>query len=251
MKQKFAIQLHTVRKEFEQDCAGVLRELAAMGWAGVQTAQLYNHDPREIAAVLVETGLRVAGMHVDYEQLNNQLDIVISEAEMFNTRDLICPALPPRLRNEQGFREARSVLNEIAHKGKEKGLRIHYHNHAYEFETLIDGGSALSYMCDTTDGSDIYAEPDVYWVKKSGIDPLYFIQQYPNRIPYIHLKDMTPGDNSEFTEIGTGIIDFKPILIWGEKHGIEWYVVEQDQCKGSAMDSVAVSYTQLVRLSRD
>ncbi|CAH1217047.1 Inosose dehydratase [Paenibacillus allorhizoplanae] len=249
MKQKFAIQLHTVRKEFEHDFAGVLRELAAMGWAGVQIAQLYNHDPHEIAAVITETGLRTAGMHVGYERLNNQLDNVLREAEIFKTRDLICPALPPRLRNEQGFREAKGVLNEIARKVKEQGIRIHYHNHAYEFETRINGNSALSFMYDTTDGSDIYAEPDVYWVKKSGIDPYSLIKMYPYRMPYIHLKDMTQGDNPTFTEIGTGIIDFKTILLWGEQHGIEWYVVEQDQCEGSAMDSVAISYTQLMYLS--
>ncbi|MDR6879517.1 hypothetical protein [Bacillus sp. 3255] len=87
--------------------------------------------------------------------------------------------------------------------------------------------------------------------QKSGIAPMSFIKQYPNRIPYIHIKDMTRGDNAEFTEIGTGSIDFKPILEWGEKHGIEGYVVEQDQCKGSAMDSVAISYSQSIRLSRD
>jgi sugar phosphate isomerase/epimerase len=249
MKQKFAIQLHTLRKEFEQDFAGVLRELAAMGWAGVQTAQLFNHDPREVAAVLAETGLQTAGMHVDYDRLVNQLDIVLSEAALLKTRDLICPALPKMLRNEQGFKEAKGVLNEIAQKVKQNQFRIHYHNHAYEFETSIDGISALTYLLDITDGSDIYAEPDVYWVKKSGIDPMTFIEQYPNRISYIHLKDMTHENNAEFTEIGTGIIDFKPILEWGEKHGIEWYVVEQDQCKDSAIDSVAISYTHLVRLS--
>jgi hypothetical protein len=93
MKNKLAVQLHTVREELQQDFTGVLRELSAMGWAGVQTAQLYGNDPEEIAAVLKETGLQVAGMHVGYDRFVNDLDGLIREAELFGSSRTAAPGL--------------------------------------------------------------------------------------------------------------------------------------------------------------
>ncbi|MNY79135.1 hypothetical protein D3C86_2196410 [compost metagenome] len=69
-------------------------------------------------------------------------------------------------------------------------------------------------------------------------------------MPIIHLKDMTDDEEQTFAEIGMGQIDFVPILQWGEKNGIEWYVVEQDRCRRDPMESVQISYEQLLRLSK-
>jgi len=89
---------------------------------------------------------------------------------------------------------------------------------------------------------------DVYWVKKGGRDPLSFIQPYANRMPIIHLKDMTNDEKELFAEVGTGQIDFVPILQWGEKSGVEWYAVEQDVCPGNPMDSLKISLENLMKL---
>jgi sugar phosphate isomerase/epimerase len=62
-------------------------------------------------------------------------------------------------------------------------------------------------------------------------------------MPIIHLKDMA-ADGS-FGAIGTGSIDFVPILRWGEANGIEWYAVEQDICPGDPLDALNTSLTNL------
>ena len=48
-----------------------------------------------------------------------------------------------------------------------------------------------------------------------------------------------------FTEIGHGSIDFQSIISWGYKNGDEWYVVEQDECKGKPMESLKESLRNL------
>ncbi|WP_227872105.1 sugar phosphate isomerase/epimerase family protein [Paenibacillus albus] len=85
---------------------------------------------------------------------------------------------------------------------------------------------------------------------KAGEDPLTFISQYANRMPILHLKDMTSDGRQYFAEIGSGIIDFAPILRWGLQSGVEWFAVEQDYCSGAPMDSLAQSLEHLLMLEK-
>ncbi|MDF2671701.1 MAG: xylose isomerase [Paenibacillus sp.] len=249
MKQKFAAQLYTLRNELEKDFPGVLRELKRMGWAGVQISGLRGYSAQEIAAVLQETGLGTAGIHVSLDRLCNELNEVLEEARLFNTRDVVCPFLPQELRNVEGYTAIRAELNRIAADITQQGFRLSYHNHAFELEEKADEVTALQYLLEPTGDNAILAEIDVYWVKKGGYDPLSFIQPYSGRMPIIHLKDMTADERQTYAEIGTGLIDFAPILTWGEANGVEWYAVEQDICPGDPMDSLQISLNNLNRLA--
>lgn len=249
MKSKFAAQLYTLREELEQDFAGVLRELKKMGWQAVQISGLRGQTPEEISRLLKETGLRVAGMHIGLEMINNDLPEVLRQAELFGTKDLVVPFLGETFRTELGYRMVKSNLNDIARKLKPLGYTLSYHNHDFEFATLVDGQDALRYLLDPADDNEILAEIDVYWVKKGGYDPLEFIQPYAGRMPIIHLKDMTDDEEMTFAEIGTGSIDFLPILRWGEASGVNWYAVEQDMCRRSPLESLQISLENLHRMA--
>lgn len=248
MKQKTAVQLYTLREECQADFPKVLRELKRMGWAGVQFAGFHSYDPQELAAVVKETGLKAAGMHVGYQRFVEELEQLIAEARLFGTQDLICPSIPADLRNAEGYREVKRKLNEAAVRLQKENLRLSYHNHAFEFETDVDGQNALAYLLQPVPDNLLLAELDVYWVKRGGYDPATYIAPYANRMPIIHLKDMTRDEEQTFAEIGEGSIDFKPILAWGERNGIEWYVVEQDRCRRSPMDCVETSLANLSRI---
>ncbi|MFK7694539.1 sugar phosphate isomerase/epimerase family protein [Paenibacillus sp. HJGM_3] len=249
MRQKFAAQLYTLRNELEQDFPGVLRELKKMGWGGVQISGLRGYTAQEIAAVLKETGLGAAGIHVSIDRLREELDVVLEEATLFNTRDVVCPYLPESVRTVEGYTAIRAELNQIAAKIAPRGFRLSYHNHAFEFETEVNGMNAMAYLLEPTPENAVLAEIDVFWVKKGGLDPLTFIQPYANRMPIIHLKDMSADERETFAEVGTGQIDFAPILQWGEANGVEWYAVEQDVCPGNPMDSLQISLNNLNKLA--
>lgn len=245
MLEKLAVQLYTLRDACSQDFHQVLRDLKQMGWSGVQMAGYHHHDPEELAAYIRGLGLQTAGLHVGYARFAGELDQLVREAQWFQTRDIICPSLPLELRNEQGYREAKRVLTEAAATVRDQGIRISYHNHAFEFETTVDGSHALDYLLEPAADNPLLAELDVYWVKKGGLDVESYIAKYTNRMPIIHLKDMAKDEAASYAPIGTGSIDFAPILRWGEANGIEWYVVEQDQCDGDPMDSVTTSFRNL------
>ncbi|WP_349408493.1 sugar phosphate isomerase/epimerase [Pseudalkalibacillus sp. SCS-8] len=245
MRKKFAVQMYTVRDLLADDFPGVLRELKQMGWSGVQISGLFGYSREEIAGVLQETGLKTAGMHVGLDRLRDDLQEVVEEAKALNTKDLVCPYVPDELRTAESYIAIRRDLNQIASRLKSEGYRVSYHHHDFEFRTEVEGKSALEYMLEPEEGNDVLAEIDTYWVKKAGQDPMTFIASYANRMPVIHLKDMGKDEAQSFAEIGTGTIDFKPILTWGERNGIEWYAVEQDECSGSPLDSLQLSLDNL------
>ncbi|MFB9279716.1 sugar phosphate isomerase/epimerase family protein [Cohnella cellulosilytica] len=247
MREKLAAQLFTVRNELKRDFPGTLRELRKMGWAAVQIDGLHGNEPQEIAAVMRELGLKAAGMHVGLERMNQDLQAVLEEGRLFGTKDIICHSLPDRLQNDEGYRSVRRDLLAVSAKVSPLGFRVGYHNHDFEFHTEIDGRYALDHVLEPDAERPIYAEIDTYWVKKAGLDPLQYISKYAKRMPILHLKDMTADARRDFAEIGSGAIDFAPILRWGEANGVEWYAVEQDYCPGSPLDSLANSLEYLTK----
>ncbi|KKI89383.1 xylose isomerase [Bacillus sp. SA1-12] len=248
MENKFAAQLFTLREELKKGIKPVFKKLSEMGWAGIQISALPSgYDPYEVSEALQENNLGTAGMHVSLERLEQDLENVLAEAKLFNTKDLVCPFISQEIRTIEGYKYVKERLNDIARRAE--GFRISYHNHAFEFETEIEGKSALEYLLDPDSENQILAEIDVFWVKKGGQDPLSFIQKYAQRMPIIHLKDMTKDDHETFAEVGTGKIDFLPILKWCESSGVQWYAVEQDKCPGNPMDSLQKSLDNLKEMS--
>ncbi|WP_409342958.1 sugar phosphate isomerase/epimerase family protein [Paenibacillus sp. MBLB4367] len=250
MKSKLAVQLYTLRDACQNDFPQVLRELKRMGWAGVQMAGYHEYDPEELAAVVRGLELQTAGLHISFGRIEGDLEEVMKEARLFGTRDIVCPSIPVAYRTEEGFRYVKQTLNQAAAAMEEHGLRLSYHNHDFEFEIKADGCNGLEYLLKPSAENRILAEIDVYWIKKVGLDPVLYMNPYANRMPLIHLKDMAENEEPGFAEIGTGMIDFRPILLWGERNGIEWYVVEQDECRRDPMACVQTSYTNLTNMIR-
>lgn len=247
MKNKFAVQLFTVRDEMTLGIRPLFKKLKEMGWSGVEIGAMPDgYDPQEVAMALKENNLKAVGMHVELYRLQTELSQVLQEAELYGTKDIICPYTPAELQSEKGYKDLKKILNEISDSAP--GYRIGYHNHDFEFKTQVEGNNALNYLLEPKEDNNIMAEIDVYWVKKAGFDPLEFIKPYTQRMPNLHIKDMSNDKYQTFSEIGEGVIDFKPILRWGEENGVEWYVVEQDVCQRDPLESLEISYRNLMKI---
>lgn len=231
MKHKISVQLYTLREQCAADFPGTLRKLAQIGYSGVQFAGYHGHDPASLKAIIEESGLQVSGLHVGESELLNDWERLIAEAKLFGTPDIVCAGIGTDSRNEDGYRSVKRRFNEIASRLQSEGLRVSYHNHAFEFDTIVDGKDGLSFLIEAAEDNLILAEPDVYWLKKGGRDPVAFLAPYAGRAPILHMKDMTDDEEQTYAEVGTGTIDFDSIVRWGEASGVEWYVVEQDSCK--------------------
>ncbi|MFB9275445.1 sugar phosphate isomerase/epimerase family protein [Cohnella cellulosilytica] len=248
MKPAIAVQLFTLRDLLAADFWGVLTKVKEMGYAGVEWAGLNGHSAAEAGAFAENLGLASAAMHVGMARLQDDLPALLEEARQLRTHHLVCSSLPKTMRDEAGYKTFRRQINEIAEKVKSEGFTIGYHNHDFELGTSVDGSPALAYLLRPEAGNSLLAEVDLYWVRKGGCDPLSFIQPYANRMPTIHLKDMSADESQSFAEVGSGVIDFAPILKWCERSGVKWYVVEQDICRTDPMECIRTSLKNLHKL---
>lgn len=234
---KLGIQLYTVRDPCNADFAGAVKALAEMGYDGVEFAGNYgNMEPSALAGFLRELGLVTAGQHVSLD------DIIDSGSDTYRyAKALGCPYVTTSLAGsvEKEWKAIVPRCIEAAATAASKGCVFTYHNHAQEF-TRIDGITAEDMLFNAPGAHRPQFELDIYWIRKSGEDPLDYIRRYRGRVPQVHLKDMNPADGS-FTEVGRGLMDLPAIFDAAKEAGAEWIIVEQDICKRPALESARMS----------
>jgi len=244
-----ALQLYTVRDHTKDDMAGTLRKVAQMGYQGVELAGYGNLTREQLKEVIDETGLQVVAVHTNLPRLQNELDDLAAEAEVFGHKFVVLGSAPADLRGSAAnWQQTAQTLDAIGAKLREKNLQLCYHNHAFEFEENYDGAAALDILFDNSDAQNLQSELDSYWVEKGGQSAVAYIQKYANRLPLLHIKDMST--NIEFREIGNGTFDWPEIFAAAEATGVKYYIVEQDTCPGDSLASVQLSIDNLRKMGK-
>ncbi len=245
-----SLQMYTLRDDLARDFAGTVATVAQIGYAGVELAGYYGKNANEVKQIIDDNGLTVTGTHNPIESLENSLDDVIEFNRTLQSPFVICPFLSADRRTDfAAYQKLGEKFNAIGAKLNEAGLTFCYHNHDFEFDKF--GGDVYGFdaLYAASDPELVQIEMDTYWVKKAGEDPAAYIRKYPNRVPLLHIKDMTPGDNPTFAEVGEGIMDFKSIFAAAPVGGAQVYVVEQDVCRDHPpLESVAISFRNLERM---
>ena len=66
---RIGLMLYTVRKACASDFEGTLRDVAQIGYEGVELFDLHGHAPDEVAGWLSELGLEAVGRHARLEAM--------------------------------------------------------------------------------------------------------------------------------------------------------------------------------------
>src|SRR5579862_1711650 len=153
------LQLYTVRDRTVQDFAGTIRDVAQIGYAGVEFAGYGGLSAHDMASLLKELGLRVAGSHVPLVRLQEHLAEEISYALAVGCPTIIMPWLEPKWRSAAGFRELAPFFNEVGRRCQDNGLAFAYHNHDFEF-AQDNGQYLLDILLDSIDANLLKLELD-------------------------------------------------------------------------------------------
>src|SRR5713226_632987 len=233
-----ALELYTVRHETKRDFEGTLRQVAQMGYAGVEFAGYGDLAAQAMAELLAETGLKVAGTHVGLDGLTGEkLDASISYCRSIGCPVMVLPSLPRASRTLDGIRALGPQLNSIGLRCRDEGIGFGYHNHDFEF-TRIEGHTLLEHLMEITDPALVKIELDVYWAAYAGHDPLALLNRLGERVALIHFKDMLP--DRSMTEVGKGVLDMQSITTFAQHHNL-WAVVEHDHPTLPSLESAKVS----------
>jgi sugar phosphate isomerase/epimerase len=243
---QIALQLYTVRELASNDLPGTLRAVAATGYESVEIAALDDTPASELGRLLDETGLRPIAEHVGIEQLRSDPVRVGDRMEVLHCPRVIVPWLPEdNRRTPDDVRGFASELNGIGRQLAERGIRLGYHNHAFEFEPL-DGTTVWDVLLAEV-SPEIELELDVFWASVGGRDPVETIRSAGTRLRLLHMKDRGAGAEPRDVPVGEGTLDIPGIVRAGREAGVEWYVAEQDEPR-DPLANVATSYRYLASL---
>ena len=240
-----ALQMYTLRDDAVKDFAGTIRRVAAMGYAGVELAGTGGMSAADLRALLEDNNLQIVGAHVPLGALEGDLGATVDYHQELGTPYVVCPFLPKERQTAEGYAQVAVLLNTVGARLRDAGMQLAYHNHAFEFEPLAGGTRGYDLLIDGSDPELVQIELDTFWVQRAGLDPAQTLRKYAGRVPLIHLKDMTAGDEPTFAEVGEGIMDFGAIFAAAEIAGAKFYIVEQDVCGRPPLESVRISLDNL------
>lgn len=249
--EQIAAQLYTVRAHTRtpEDLRETLRKIAAIGYKAVQVSAIGPIAPERTKAYADEAGLRICATHVGMDRLKDDLDAVIREHKLWDCRYVGLGSMPEAYRaGREGYEAFVREIAPIARRLRENGLQFVYHNHRFEFARVDGERIGMDYLLQETDPSDTGFELDVYWAQAGGGTAADWVRKVNGRMAVVHLKDMAiVADAAVTAELGEGNMDISGIVAACREIGVEWYVVEQDDCRRDPFESLAISFKRLMR----
>jgi sugar phosphate isomerase/epimerase len=242
-------QLYTVRAFTQtiEDVAVTLKKVADIGYTAIQISAFGPVDPKQVARLVEDNGLTVAITHMGWNRFQNELDEVIAVHKLWGCVHTAIGSLPGEYRSLDGLKRFLDELAPIAERLAREGMDFSYHNHNHELARYGDK-TWLEMLYEQAPPEMLKAELDTYWIQAGGGDPAAWVRKCAGRQPVLHLKDMvvTPESEQRMAEIGEGNMNWPAILQAAEEGGVEWYLVEQDECYGrDPFESLAISYRNL------
>lgn len=241
---QIGLQLYSVRDAAAKDFIGTLKRIAEMGYEGVEFAGYGGLTPEEMKTTLTELGLQVAGSHVSIEELTNNLDAHIEMSKAVGNTFIACPWLSKEsYESLEAIRATAEQFKQAAERLAAHGIQLGYHNHDFEFTTIIEGKTVEEQLFDILPAELLQCELDTCWVQFAGQDPIEWIHRFDDRLPAIHLKDLgREEDGTPITlELGKGELDLVAVANAAKQAGAKWIIVEQDQTQRDSMASVEAS----------
>lgn len=263
------VQLYTVRNELAKDPKSILEAIKRIGYAYVEPSR---PQMLRIAPICKDLGLTTPAGHFEAPLVTGNFEPwkaalgdtvpagydwnkAVEQARGWGMKYMVISYLMKSERDVPGFYEKFcGQMNKAGETARKAGVTLCYHHHSFEFEP-VNGKRAIDTMIARFDPNLVKFQIDTFWVKAGGNDPRTFIGKLKGRVALVHLKDVQSAAFREyqegkvppnmFRECGSGVLDFPGILKACKEAGVAGYIVEQDHCPASPINSLAKSYNYL------
>jgi sugar phosphate isomerase/epimerase len=247
--ERIGLELYTMRAEMAKDVAGTIARVARIGYKEVEFFTYNNWEPEKLRALIDAHGLTSPSVHTAIEILERDFDARAAAAKVMGHKVLIVPSLNTRtLTTAESWKEIAKRFNALGRKAHDAGLRFAFHNHAVE-AAMLNGFRPYDILLGETDPALVDFQMDLYWMIKAGGDPIAYFNSNPGRFISVHVKDATAAPELAMRDVGAGAVDWRKIFAMRAKAGIKYFIVEHDEPRPDAFDSITASYNYLSRLT--
>jgi inosose dehydratase len=252
----------------------VLDEVAAAGYTATELGDGFPRDPTLLRAELEARGLAMpsawcalrpleVSANADLEATRALCALLSGVGAAFvNLADHGTPESMAMAGRVDGVRLSASEWDRFAERvvqaadvAREFGLQPLFHAHA---GTRVESRAELEEFLWRLPASTVKLVWDVGHAIYGGIDPIGVVRSHPERIAYIHLKDVDPGvldrlrrerlgftdgiRQRVFTELGHGCLDVPGLIAALREVGYDgWLMVEQDSTWLPPVESASAS----------
>jgi sugar phosphate isomerase/epimerase len=253
-KRKMGLQLYSLRDVIMKDVAGTLKQVANFGYQELETfgysdGKLFGMPVKEFTSLVKSLNMKIVSGHYGTGQANptakgtlvNEWERAVADAKEAGQEYMMVAYLQDSERKSlDDYKKVCALINKSAEVCKKYGIRLGYHNHAFEFDK-IDNQVPYDLMLKELDAKNVAMEMDLFWVVNAGQDPLQYFAKYPGRFEQWHVKDMDKVDSKLQVNVGTGRIDFKSIFAKAKQSGLKHFYVEQEAYPIGPVESVKAS----------
>lgn len=253
------LQLYSLRKQLAENLPATLDMIRGFGVHSVELAGTCGLPPAQFKAQLDARGLVAVSGHFPFDDFRTNPDAIARDAGMLGLRSAGCAWIPHGDTvpfDEHACRGAISVFVRAGEVLSKHGLSFFYHIHGYEF-ARFGHGTLLDLLMAGTDPRDVGFQMDVFWAVHAGQDPVALLETHGKRWRSMHLKGMKTGtptglltgssDAANDAAIGTGRIDYAPILQAAARMGVKWYFIEDESPAAVVQIPQSLRYLQSVQ----
>ena len=251
---RVGVQLYSVREAMGKDPKGSLKKLSDMGYLHVEHAnyidrKFYGFTAKEFKKILGDLALQMPSGHTvmtakDWDTSTNDFTdkwkYTIEDAAAVGQRYVISPWLDESLRHDlDGLKRFMEQFNKCGELCKKSGMTFGYHNHNFEFSTMVGDNNLYDFILKNTDPSLVAQQMDVGNMLGAGGVALDLLKKYPGRFELMHVKDEIKSDTGQgmdgydSTILGTGVMPVHDILKAAKKiGGTSQFIIEQESYQG-------------------
>ena len=248
------LQLWSVRDQLIENTDDTLKHIANMGIETLEALDI--EQTRDLQSLVASYDLRITNTFIywahitkRWDQYNPELYPWHAESVSYEQLAETCSELeletavlgyiPPAERETvDDFKHITEQLNIASEVFENAGIKLAYHNHAFEFEDH-NGFNFYDYLICNTD--KLYFELDTFWCYVTGNHPTDLLNQLQSRCCSLHLKNPKSGflktfddqimPKEYFVPLNKGEIDMEKVLEKAKFWGVKSLFLEQDHAK--------------------
>ena len=244
MTPRIALQLYSVRDILPGNFDGVVRQVAKIGYQGVETAGFKDVSSKTAGKLFKELGLTVTSTHTFPPPVGKKFKEALSILKDFDCRHIVTGYGPDKFTNLVDIKRNCEEINAVYELCQAYGVTLSVHNHSHEYIS-VEGVYPYKVMLEEIN-PDVSFEVDTYWVKVAGVDPVTALKEIGSRARLLHMKDGSGVRGQPNVAVGQGVMDV-PGILKASEGSAEWLIVEFDRCATDILTAVEESYQYLSR----
>lgn len=245
---KLACQTITWGEErLTRDYPGVLSEVRDIGYDGVETKfAVLRRYCDALEDLRRSTGLTIVTAHLMMDHVRDAVaggETAAAIEQVIESSGLRFLLVSDHAHDDvDRYREMGEVLTRFSERVTDYNVRVLFHNHRMEVEGDM---RRLKALADHSAADRVGLAVDFGWVLQAKTDPLRVVEQFGDRIGYVHLKDARDG---VWTELGHGDLAIDTVVRAIRPLGLPWWTAEQDTTTRSPAESARINHDFLAPL---